>query len=106
MSEFIFAIKKYNQEKQEFSGVPYNVVVSTKTYFGKEKCVQDSYNDNDYAKLISICDKYDLTESQESYFECMPHGADQIKKLLSNEPLFAYSQELQDFIDKCNNKFE
>lgn len=103
MSKYIFAIEIYSQEEQDFSGVPYNVVISTKAYFDKEKCLQDNYSKNDHKQIASVFDKYGLMESQESYYECMAHTAEEIKNLLSGEPLFTYSKELQDFIDAFNN---
>lgn len=102
-TKFIFAIIHYTEEEIEFTCVPYNVIITTKTYFEKHGYVQDSYSTREYNDLMAICNKYNLNESQESYFECLTHSAADIKSILQNEPSFEFSQALEDFMTNLSN---
>lgn len=96
---FIFAIVEYTEEEIEFTGTKYNVYVSTKAYYDTHGHIQSSYSAIEYYELMRVTQKHGLHESMESCFECEAHSATDIKKLLENEPSFAYDQKFQDFID-------
>lgn len=103
MTKYIFAI---DPTKDEFSGTDYSIVISTKAYFDAEGYLQDSYSDQEIDEINAVMDKYGASELMESTYECGSYNAKTIKTLLDSEELFAYSSDLQAFVDTWGDESE
>lgn len=103
MSKYIFAI---DATKDEFTGIDYSIIISTKAHFDAEGYLQDTYSSQELDEINAVMEKYGALELMESTYECGSHNAKTIKRLLANEELFAYSRELQAFVDSWNSESE
>ena len=103
MTKYIFAI---DPTKDEFTEIDYSIIISTKAYFDAEGYLQDSYSNQELDEINAVMGKYGATELMESTFECDSYDANTIKKLLDNEELFTYSNDLQKFVNSWNDESE
>lgn len=103
MSKYIFAI---DPTKDEFSGIDYSIIISTKAHFDAEGYLQDSYSEQELDEINAVMDKYGVSELMESTYECGSYNGKTIKKLLDSEELFAYSSDLQAFVDSWRDTSE
>lgn len=102
MTKYIYAIHKNNLDENDAFTSPFDVIVSTKTYFQQEQCVQDDYDPIDYDELTGLMEQNDLSESMESTYEPDDEtlSIEAVTAKLNNEPLISYSQDFQDFVDQ------
>lgn len=102
MTKYIFAIHKNDLDENGAYTSPFDVMVSTKAYFQQEQSLQDDYYPNDYDELTAIMEKNELSEAMESIYEPNDEtiSIEAVTAKLNSEPLFSYSQDFQDYVDK------